>query len=90
MTLSLQPLWGNQALDLGSLGLWLGLLLAFLGWNRSSYDVLCKIIILGQIEQLSDLSGSFWSQSTRNNSIGQPRDVIISLLHNHQVEYREI
>merc|ERR550519_1709365 len=90
MTLSLQPLWRNQALDLGSLGLWLGLLLTFLGWNRSSNDVLCKIIILGQVEQLSDLSGSFGSQSTRYNSISQPRDIIISFLYNNQVENRQI
>merc|ERR550534_1922954 len=75
MALTLQPRWCNQALDLRSLGLWLGCLLSFLSWKLPPDYILGKIIVLGQIEQLSDLSGSFGSQSTRNNTIGQSRNV---------------
>merc|ERR1711970_286337 len=90
MALTLQPLWGNQALDLRSLGLWLGCLLSFFGWKLPPDYILGKIIVLGQIEQLSDLAGSFGSQSTRNNSISQPRNVIISLLDDDQVQHCQI
>jgi len=87
MSLSLQCEGSHKALDLGGLGtLGLALLLGELTAN----DVLSDIILLGEVEELSDVGGSLGAQSAGNVFVGQTGKLSVSLLHNNNVEGRDI
>jgi len=81
---SLDRLVGNQPLDLGRLGLLL------LTLNDSAHHILPHIILLIQVEQLADVCLTLGPQSPRLHLIGEPRDVIVTLLHQVQVHHREV
>jgi len=81
--LALQTLWGHQTLDLGGLEVWL---LAFLGGDLTLDHVLADIVGLAQVEQLADLGGTLGSQAAGLSGVGQTGDVIITSLHNNEVE----
>lgn len=75
---SLQPHGGDQSLDLGGLGVRLGSLL--LGGDLSSDDELSDIVLLGQVEELSDLGGSLGTQSSGQDGVGESGDLSLTLL----------
>lgn len=60
--LTLESNWGDQALDLGGLAAYLGVL--FSGLELSSDDVASDIVFLVQVEKLSDLVGSLGPKSS--------------------------
>jgi len=81
VSLSLKSLRGDESLDPRCLGLGdLGSGLAFLRLDLSSNDVLSDIVLLAQVEELSDLAGSLGAQSSGDVLIGKPFDFLISLL----------
>jgi hypothetical protein len=53
-----------------------------------SVHVLAHIIILGKVEQLPDLGGPLGSPHPGLLSISQTRQIILTLLDNHQVDNR--
>lgn len=59
MSLVLQSLWGHQSLDLWRLCVCLLSLLC----DLSSDDELSDIVLLGQVEESSNLGGSLWSET---------------------------
>jgi len=91
MSLTLKSLGCDQTLDLWCLGLGLRWLrFAFFGSNWPSDDILCDVIVFGQVEQLPDLASSLWSKSSRDNSVSQSGDVVVSLLDDDKVEDRQV
>lgn len=81
VTLSLDSEGSDQSLDLGSL---LGLS------SLSSDNELSDVVVLGQVEEFSDLVGSLGSESARLDLVGETGDVLSSLLNNNKVENRKI
>lgn len=75
---SLQSHGGDQSLDLGGLGVRLGTL--GLGGDLSSDDELSDIVLLGQVEESSDLGGSLGAQSLGQDGVGQSGDLLFTLL----------
>jgi len=87
MSLSLDGHGGNQSLDLGCLG---SLGLALLLGELTADDVLADVVLLGQVEQLSDLGSSLGAQSSGDVLVGQIGDFSFALLHDNQVDHRKI
>jgi len=79
-SLSLKSNWGDKSLDLWCLGSGFGVL--FVSFQFSSDDKRSDIVFLFEVEQLSDLVGSFWSQSSVNDSVGQTGDFVVTLSDN--------
>ena len=67
LTLALETLRCDQSLDLRGFGVWL---LAFL-LDLSANDEFANIILLAQVEQLSDVVGTLGTQATRASGIYQ-------------------
>lgn len=84
VALVLQALGGDQALDLGGLGV--GLLALALGLNLAADDILANIVILGEAEELSDLGRALGTQTLGVHDVGQAGDVLIALLDDGQGE----
>lgn len=82
MTLVLQALRGDQALDLGGLGV--RLLALALGLDLTANDVFPDIVLLGQAEELLDLAGTLGTQALGVDNVGQTGDVGLALLGNGQ------
>lgn len=78
-SLSLQGLWGNQSLDLWSLGVGLVTL-----DNLTSDNEVSDVVLLGQAEELSNVAGSLWTQSLWGGGVSQTLDVTVTLLDNRQ------
>jgi len=72
---------GNQALDLGSLGNGLSVLL-----NGTTNNILANIVLLLKLEELANLGGTLGSETQRINGVGQSREGRISLLDNNDVQ----
>jgi hypothetical protein len=53
-------------------------------------DILADIIILSKVEQLPDLGCPLGSPHPWLLSVGQAREIILTLLNNHQVDDREV
>jgi hypothetical protein len=53
-------------------------------------DILADIIILEKVEELPDLGGSLGSSHSGLLSVSQPRQIVLSLLDNHQVDNRQV
>jgi hypothetical protein len=85
-TLALKTLGGDEPLDLRGLG---GGFLTLL-LNTTTDDVLADIIILGQVEERSDLGGSLGSETAGADSVGETFDLVVSLLDDDKVENRKI
>jgi len=49
------------------------------GGKLSSDDKVSDIVFLFEVEQLSDFVGSFWSQSSINNGVGQTGNIVVTL-----------
>lgn len=80
-SLSLESLWGNESLDLWSLGVGL----VSLG-DLSSDNKVSNVVLLGQTEELSDVVGSLWSESLWSLDVGESLDVGVTLLGDDQVK----
>lgn len=106
MTLVLDALGGDEALDLWCFGVWLGSL--FLGHNFSSDDelavvcvrnrpsiylyfvILPNIILLVETKELADLGGTLGAETLWVNDISQAWDIFITLLDDGEGEHRKI
>jgi len=75
-SLSLKSDWGDESLDLWRLGSGFGVLLV--SFQFSSDNEVSDIIFLFEVKQLSDFVGSFWPQSSVNNSVGDTGDIVIT------------
>jgi hypothetical protein len=53
-------------------------------------DILANIIILGKVEEPPDLGGPLGSPHSGLLSVSKPRQIIFSLLDNHQVDNRQV
>jgi len=79
---------GDEPLDLGGLRLRLVLTLLQLDWPPD--DVLSDVIVLLQVEEFPDLSGTFGAETARDGGVGQAWDFCFSLLDNDEVEDRQV
>lgn len=86
MSLALQSPTGNKSLDLGSFGVWLGALL--FASHLSAHNKLANVVLLCQIEELSNVVGSLGSESLWHNrvSVGETGNVGFTLLDYNQVK----
>ena len=73
--LALDEGWSDQTLDSRSLGLGL---LALLGGQWSSHNILADIVLLRQVEELSDFVGSLGTETSGNGDIGQTFDFLFT------------
>jgi hypothetical protein len=74
---------GNQTLDLGGTGL---LLLALLLGELTLDNELTNVILLGEVEELSDLGGSLGAKTAGNGGVGQTGKLGITLLDDNEVD----
>ena len=79
--LSSELLWSQKSLDLWTL---LNLLLTNLLGVLN--DELSDIVVLGQVEELSNLGGSLWTKGSWVAGIGDAREFLLTLLDNDQVK----
>jgi hypothetical protein len=79
----LQPLWGDQPLDLRCLGL---RLLAFFDGKGTSDHKLSDIVFFAEVEQLSDFIGTFRTQPSWHNSVSNTGDFLVAFLYDDQIE----
>jgi len=86
--LSLESDWSDESLDLGGLGSALGVLLG--GLQLSSDDKVSDIILLVEVEELSDLVGSLGSQSSVDDGVGEAGNVVVTLSDDNGGKYGEI
>ena len=61
---------------LGSFKLWF---LALLDWKWPLNDILANIVVLGQVEKLANLGGTFRSQATGDGGISKSGNFIVTL-----------
>ena len=79
MPLPLEHSWGHKTLDLGGLEPLLGL--ALLQGQGPLDHVLAHVIVLSQVEQLTDLGGTLGSEPAGDGVVGQAGNLSIALLH---------
>lgn len=72
-TTHLQHHGGDEALDLGCLGLGF---LPLLAGEGALDHVLTHIVLLAQVEQLADLGGTLGAQAAGHGAVGQPGDLL--------------
>jgi hypothetical protein len=48
------------------------------------------VVVLAQVEHLADLGGTLGAALARLLLVRQPRQLRLALLHNHQVEHRQV
>jgi len=87
-TLSLEPLWGDEALDGRGLE---RVLLAFLA-DLTLDDVLSDVVLLGEVKELSDLGSTLDTESTwpGGRFVCESLDWRIAHLDNHERQDREL
>lgn len=86
MTLALETLRSNKALDLGGLGV---VLLALTG-DSAADDELADIVLLVETEEAADLGGTLGTESLGDNGVGETGEVVLTLLDDAQSEDGEI
>lgn len=86
MTLALETLGGNQALDLGGLGVF-GL--ALLG-DGTADDELADVVLLVETEETADLGGTLGAESLGDDSVGETGQLTLTLLDDAQGQNSEI
>jgi len=60
------------------------------GLQLSSDDKVSDIVLLVQVEELSDLVGSLGSESSVDNGVGQAGDVVLALSHDNGGEHAQV
>lgn len=90
VTLALETLGGHKTLDLGSLGVWLGTLL--LGDDLTANDKLANVVLLGQVEELSNVVGTLGTETLGDGrlGVGETGDLLLTLLDNNEVKSLDI
>lgn len=79
VSLALQDDGSDETLNSGRLEC---RLLAFLlGGNFATDDILANIVILAEIEELSDLASTLRAKSARNSDIGEAGQLLLAILH---------
>ena len=78
MTLALETLGGNEALDLGGLGV---VLLALTGHGATD-DKFADIILLLQGEEVSDLGGTLGAEALGDNGVSETGELSLALSDN--------
>lgn len=86
VTLALETLRSNQALDLGGLGV---VLLALAG-DGAADDELADVVLLVETEEAADLGGTLGTESLGNDGVGEAGEVALTLLDDAQSEDSEI
>lgn len=77
----------NETLDLGSL-----ISLVTVVLELAANHELGHVVLLGETEELADVGSSLGTETAGNSGgfIGQTGDVLLTLLHNHQVQHANI
>jgi hypothetical protein len=88
VTLALQNDGSDETLNLG--GLDGGLLTFLLGGDDTFNDVFADIIILGQVEELTDLGSTLRTETTGNGNVSKTGKGIFTLLGNDDGEDSEV
>jgi hypothetical protein len=86
VALALETLGGDQALDLGGLGV---VLLALTG-DGAADDELADVVLLVETEESADLGGTLGAESLGVDNVGQAGDVALTLLDDAEGEDGEI
>mmetsp|Transcript_25586 Transcript_25586/g.71551 ORF Transcript_25586/g.71551 Transcript_25586/m.71551 type:complete len:213 (-) Transcript_25586:112-750(-) len=86
--LALQLQGGDQALDLGGLGV--SLAGSISECAAVGVDVLAHIVLLGQGEQLADVVRALGAAHAWDLTVGQTGELLLTLLHDDQVEDRQV
>lgn len=86
LALALEALGGNQALDLGGLGV---VLLALLG-DSAADDELADVVLLVETEEATDLGGALGAETLGDNGVGQTGEVLGTLLDDGEGENSEV
>jgi len=60
------------------------------GLELPSDHKVSDIVLLVQVEELSDLVGSLWSKSSVNNGVGQAGDVVVALSDDDGGEHAQV
>jgi len=89
VTLTLEHNGGDQTLDLGRLVVVLGLAVLLLAVGLLD-DVLPHVVLLGQVEELADLGGALGTAHAGHVAVGQPGNVDISFLDDHEGKYGHV
>lgn len=87
-TLALEDDGSDQTLDLGSLGN--GLHSRLLVGHLTTNYIFTDVILLAQIEQLTDFAGALGSQATRYGGVGKAGEGSLASLDNHQGKDRKV
>lgn len=85
-SLALKHNRGDEALDLGSLGVRLATFLL----NGTADNSLGNIVFLGKVEELADVAGTLGTKTAGLGDISQTRELLLALLNNNKVENREV
>ena len=90
VTLALETLGSYETLDLGGLGVGLGTLL--LGDDLTSNNELAHIVVLAEVEELSDVVGTLGTETLGDGRVGvsETGDLLLTLLDNNEVESLDI
>jgi hypothetical protein len=80
---------GDKALDFGSLGVGLRVLI-FLALHFATNDVLADIVLLREVEEPPDLGRSLRAKPLREDSVGEAGNLLLTLLHDDEREYRNV
>jgi len=59
-------------------------------WSPVSVDILANIILLWEIKELADLRCSLGTSHSWFLCVGESRKIILTLLHNYQVQNRKV
>ena len=59
-------------------------------WSPVSIDILANIILLWEIKKLADLWCSLWTSHPWFLCVSESRKIILTLLHNYQVQNRKV
>lgn len=85
VTAALETDRSDQSLDFGCLSVGLGVLL-LRALHLTPHNVLPDIIFLRQVEEPPDLRCPFGTKSLGQNSVGEPRDIIVALFDDNDRE----
>jgi hypothetical protein len=84
VTAALEAHGGDKTLDLGGLGVRLGTLL--LAGDLAANDELANVIVLGQVEEATDLGSTLGTKTRGEDGVGQSWDLGLSDLDNDDGE----
>lgn len=80
VTLALETLGGDKALDLGCLGV----CLAGLGGDLAANNVLADVVLLGEVEEAADLGSTLGCKTLGEDGVGKTGDLVLTLLDDNE------